>query len=94
MSPEGVKQIEPILRPGHADVREAPLFFEFLGGVEAPAVWEEALLHSEHEDHRKLEAFDHVQSDQGHALRAFVQRVDIAHQRRLLEECLQPLAGR
>src|SRR6202035_1199879 len=33
MSPEGVEQIEPILRSGHADVREAPLFFEFLGRV-------------------------------------------------------------
>src|SRR5207302_6176680 len=58
MSPERVKQVETILRPGHADIREAPLFFELLGRVEAPAVREKTLLHPQHEDNLKLEAVD------------------------------------
>jgi hypothetical protein len=89
-----VKEVEPVLGARHPDVCQAALLLQPGGRVEASAVRKQALLHAQHEDHRKLQPLHHVQRDQRHALGAIVHRVHIAHQRDVFEEGLQSLARR
>ena len=61
--------------------------------LERALVRQQALLHSNHEHDRELQALDHVQSDQRHTLAVLVISVDIGDERDLGEEVLQALSG-
>ena len=82
----GVRQEEPLLGAGDADVGEAALLLELLLVVERPAVREEALLQPGDEDDRELEALRRVERDQGDGVGVALVRVLVGDERRLLEQ--------
>ena len=64
-----MRQEEPPLGAGDADVGEPALLLELLLVVEGPAVREEALLEAGDEDDRELEALRRVKRDERHRVR-------------------------
>ena len=90
----GVRQVEPPLRPGDADVGEPPLLLELLLVVERPAVREEALLEPGDEDDRELEALGRVERDQRDGVGVALVRVLVGDERGLLEQPVERVVGR
>ena len=89
-APPGVRQEQPPLRAGDADVGEPPLLLELLLVVERPAVREEALLEAGDEHDRELQALRGVERDQRDRVGVALVRVLVGDERGLLE---QPVEG-
>ena len=90
----GVRQEEPLLGAGDADVGEAALLLELLLVVERPAVREEALLEPGDEDDRELEALRGVERDERHGVGVALVRILVGDERRLLEQAVERVVGR
>ena len=90
----GVREVQPALRPGDADVREPALLLELLLVVERAAVREEALLEAGDEDDRELEALGGVERDQRHRVGVALVRVLVGDERGLLEQPVERVVRR
>ena len=90
----GVRQVQPPLRAGDADVREPALLLELLLVVERPAVREQALLEAGDEDDRELEALRRVERDQRHRIGVALVRVLVGDEGGLLEQPVERVVGR
>ena len=97
-----VAEVQPLARPGDADVAEAPLLLELVGVAEAARVREHAVLHAGEEHDGELEPLRGVQRHERD--RAVVGAVTVAalgvhvgHERDRFEERLdarEPLGDR
>jgi len=84
---------ECVHRAGHADITEAPLFFELLRVIQSARVGKEALLQARKKDQRKFQAFGRVKRHQRDtSLR--VELVGVGGQGSMVEELGQRLAAR
>src|SRR4029077_13266948 len=96
-------QVQTVLRARHSYIGEAALLGHpcrraagrrvLFPLVQRALVRQQALLHAYHEHDRELQALDHVQGDQSHALAVLVVGVDVGHKRDLGEEVLETLGG-
>ncbi len=83
----GAAQVQPLARPGDADVGQPPFLGQLGGVAERPHVREHAVLPAGDEDDGELQALGGVQRHHRHDARAVLgQFVGVGHQRHPLQE--------
>src|SRR5579875_1455761 len=93
----GVRQVQPVARPGDAHVGEPTLLFELVGLAEGAEVGKDPVLHADDEDGGELEPLGRVQGHEedlrviGPAARCgvLVDLVGVGHEADLLQEALE-----
>ena len=85
----GVRQKQPLLRPGHAHVAKAPLLLQRRRILQGAVAGEQALFQPHQKHHWKLQALAGVQGHQGDPILFRVLGIGIAGQGRRGQEILQ-----
>ena len=80
---------QPVARPRHPDVEEAPLFFDVRLGGEARGVRQQVLLDPRDGHRGELEPLGAVQGHERHGIDLLLKRIDVRQERDLLQEGAQ-----